>query len=144
MKSTLLIALILAGHSAQSFAEEKMTGENVEMCCSHPSGEKHEFHAQLKELKERLVLTSEQEPLWKSWSAQLQKAHQVMEEFRKGEEERRSLPAPERQEKWMKAMEEHLAKMRAALPDLKSFYSALNDEQRKKFDAEVPFRRGNH
>jgi hypothetical protein len=144
MKTALIIALILAGHANPSLGEEKESEKSSEMCCSHPMGEPRDFHAQLNELKGKLKLTAEQEPLWKAWTAQFQKAHQVMEDFRKGEEARRSLPAPERQEKWMSAMEEHVGKMRASLPDLKSFYGALNDGQKKTFDAEVPFKRGSH
>lgn len=144
MKTALIIALILAGQATPSLAGEKEGEKSFEMCCTHDKENHREFQEQLEKLRVKLKLTSEQEVLWKAWSAQIQKAHQVMEDFKRGEDDRRALPAPERQEKWMRAMEEHLARMRESLADLKSLYGALIDGQKKTFDAEVPFKRSGH
>lgn len=144
MKIALIIALILAGQVTQSLAGEKEGKKSFETCCTHDEENHREFEEQLENLRVKLKLTSEQEVLWKAWSAQIQKAHEVMEDFRRGEHSRRALPAPERQEKWMRATEDHLARMRESLADLKSLYEALIDGQRKIFDAEVPFKRSGH
>lgn len=141
MKTALTISLILAGQAAPSLAGEKETEHAFERCCSNTRENHQEFQSQLENLRMRLKLTTEQEPLWNTWSVQIQKAHQVMEDFKGEEDARRGLPAPERQEKWMTAMDVHLLKMRDSLSALKSLYGALLEGQKKTFDAEVPFKR---
>jgi hypothetical protein len=136
-----LIFLVLTFQFAQAEEPSKVK-KGAECECLNEADSPVPMEQSLKNLADKLNLTEAQKPLWETWSQQLLRAHHSKDEFNRTASERRKLPAPERQEKWMASVETHLHAMRESLPALRSLYSSFNDTQRVTFDAEVPFKHG--
>lgn len=136
-----ITAFILALTFSLADAEETSKTPKCSECeCRSDAESSTTLEQSLKGLSDQLKLTEQQKPLWDNWSQQLLRAHHSKDEFHRTASERRKLPAPERQEKWMASVETHLQLMRESLPALRSLYSSFNDHQRVTFDAEVPFK----
>ena len=99
-----------------------------------------QFDQKQTDLMSHLLLTPSQMPLWQEWSDRLMSAHRIKKSSHMKEKEWRQLPAPTRQEKWMLNVQEHLKFMQLSLPALTALYAALSVDQKKVFDAEVPFK----
>ena len=110
--------------------------------CKGEIGEAPPMEQSLHDLENKLGLSDSQQKLWTEWATKLLAAHHSMDEFRRTEAERRKLPAPERQEIWMKSVETHLGAMKASLLSLRALYVSLSDQQKAVLDREVPFKHG--
>jgi hypothetical protein len=140
MNQIFMIVLFAMMAQSPSAEESSKIQKNVESECMSESENVMPIEKSLENLEKKLQLTEQQKPLWTTWSTQLLAAHHTKDEFNRTAVERRKLPAPERQEKWMTSVETHVKAMRDSLPALKAFYGSLNDQQRATFDSEVPFK----
>jgi LTXXQ motif family protein len=134
-----LFAALFIGQCVQA-EESSDLKKSHEYKCMREADSNVPLEQSLKNLENKLNLTEQQKALWITWSTQLLAAHHIKDEFNRTSTERRKLPAPERQEKWMTSVETHLKAMRDSLPALKAFYGSLNDQQKIAFDSEVPFK----
>lgn len=82
-------------------------------------------------LHDRLKLTPEQEPAWKTFTEAIAPATMPTPPDRK---EMDKLNTPQRMEQALARMQEHQGKMQAHLTALKTFYAVLTPEQQKIFD----------
>lgn len=87
----------------------------------------------LGELKQKLAITPAQEAAWTTWTAALQPTHPA-QRLDRAEFER--LTTPERIDHMRALRAERGAQMDKRMDATKVFYSALNAEQKKVFDAE--------
>jgi protein CpxP len=93
----------------------------------------------LNELKQKLQITPGQENAWNAWTSALKPG--AMQRPNRGEFAR--LTTPERIDRMRALRAERGAEMDKRMDATKDFYSALNAEQRKVFDAEgLRFMRG--
>ncbi|MFZ6681493.1 Spy/CpxP family protein refolding chaperone [Undibacterium sp. Tian12W] len=83
------------------------------------------------ELHDKLKITAAQEPAWKTFIDAMNPGAMPARPDRK---EMEKLTTPERMEKGLEKMKEHLAKMQTRLTALKTFYAVLTPEQQKIFD----------
>lgn len=83
------------------------------------------------ELHDKLKITAAQEPAWKTFIDAMNPGSMPARPDRK---EMEKLTTPERMEKGLEKMKEHLAKMQTRLTALKTFYAVLTPEQQKIFD----------
>ena len=83
------------------------------------------------ELHDKLKITAAQEPAWKTFIDGMNPGAMPARPDRKVMEK---LTTPERMEKGLEKMKEHLAKMQTRLTSLKTFYAVLTPEQQKIFD----------
>ena len=95
--------------------------------------------ARMAELKQKLQVSAGQEAAWNTWTAAMKPApHQRPE---RGEFEK--LTTPERIDRMRGLRAQRNAEMDKRMDATKSFYSVLNAEQKKTFDAEsLRFLRG--
>ncbi|MES2264053.1 MAG: Spy/CpxP family protein refolding chaperone [Pseudomonadota bacterium] len=89
-------------------------------------------------LHDKLKLTAAQEPAWATFKAattpQLPAAHADRAALAQ-------LSAPERAEKHLAMVKEHIARQETRVAALKTFYAVLSPEQQKTLDAELAHRR---
>lgn len=93
------------------------------------------------ELKAKLKITASQEAAWTAWTAAMQPpAHMGQRPTPEQQAEFAKLTTPERIDKMHALHSERMAEMTAAMNKhgdaTKTFYAALNAEQKKTFDAE--------
>jgi protein CpxP len=86
----------------------------------------------LGELKQKLQITPVQENAWNAWSSAMKPAARQ----RPNHAEWAQLTTPERIDRMRAMRAERSAEMDKRMDATKNFYSALNAEQRKTFDAE--------
>ncbi len=83
------------------------------------------------EMHDKLKITAAQEPAWKAFIDAMTPTSMPV---RPDHKEMDKLTTPERMEKRLDKMKEHLAKMQTRLTALKTFYAVLTPEQQKIFD----------
>ncbi|MFZ6768881.1 Spy/CpxP family protein refolding chaperone [Undibacterium sp. Di26W] len=83
------------------------------------------------EMHDKLKITAAQEPAWKTFTDAMNPGAMPA---RPDHKEMAKLSTPERMEKGLEKMKEHLAKMQTRLTALKIFYAVLTPEQQKIFD----------
>ena len=87
------------------------------------------------QLHDKLKLTPQQEPAWKTFTDATNPAHAGMHKDRSAEHQTMAtLTAPARMEKMLEHAKERLARMQQHLDALKTFYAVLTPEQQKIFD----------
>lgn len=158
MAATLALALGL-GAGAWVWAEEGKDSQSdgrdaVESCLEKPGPRGHVDHTQLIEqhlssLHADLKLNTEQDTAWNEWAGQVRKHMAEIKEKRPDFRALENLPAPERMEKWLAFGKERQSKLEQGLAATKTFYAALQPEQRQIFDQRFDFfkpggRKGKH
>jgi hypothetical protein len=94
----------------------------------------------LANLKQKLAITPAQEAAWSAWTASLQPTqHQ-----RPNRAEFQNLTTPERIDRMRSLRAERNAEMDRRMDATKTFYAALNPDQKKVFDAESARMMGGH
>ena len=92
------------------------------------------------ELKAKLRITAEQEGAWTSFTAAMKPSAGWMDHKRPDRAEMDKLTTPERIDKMHAMRAQHMADMNTAMDKrdeaIKTFYAALNADQKKTFDAE--------
>lgn len=83
------------------------------------------------DLHDKLKITAAQEPAWKTFIEAMSPGTMPAHPDRK---EMEKLTTPDRMEKGLEKMKEHLARMQTRLTALKTFYAVLTPEQQKIFD----------
>ncbi|MBC3920924.1 Spy/CpxP family protein refolding chaperone [Undibacterium sp. CY18W] len=83
------------------------------------------------ELHDKLKITAAQEPAWKTFTDAMNPGTLPA---RPDHKELAKLSTPDRMEKGLEKMKEHLAKMQTRLTALKTFYAVLTPDQQKIFD----------
>jgi periplasmic protein CpxP/Spy len=99
-------------------------------------------------LKEKLKITSAQEPAWTAFTAAMKPPANAMRDRHAQHAELQKLPTPERIDKMRALRTQHMAEMSKVMEQrgdaTKTFYAALTPEQKKTFDAEAAQRGGRH
>jgi len=83
------------------------------------------------EMHDKLKITAAQESAWKTFTESMNPGAMPA---RPDHKEMAKLSTPDRMEKGLEKMKEHLAKMQTRLTALKTFYAVLSPEQQKIFD----------
>jgi protein CpxP len=152
-KSTLVAACIVGGlgfvGTAMAYGPE-MGGQSHGMMGEHGSRDSAKMQQRmtkhLGELKAKLKLTADQEGAWTALTAAMQtpagKGPKNRDEAKKLHDEMQKLTTPERIDR-MKAMHaERQSQMDKMGGAIKNFYTVLNAEQRKVFDANAMLHQG--
>ena len=100
------------------------------------------------ELKDKLKITSAQEPAWSAFTAALKPPETMMQDRRSQHAELQKLPTPERIDKMRALRTQHMTEMMRRMDQrgeaTKALYAALSPEQQKTFDLEASQRGGRH
>jgi len=123
--STALIAAPLL-----SYADDAKEGTETGM-----HGQVMPIDKKTESLKEKLNITSTQDPAWKAYVSSIKQDVEDMKAARKDLQTSKTLPAPERMSKHIDLMEKHLADLKDTQGKLNTLYGQLSADQKKIFDS---------
>jgi hypothetical protein len=139
IRTTLIAASLIAGLSglalAQTAPEGKSSGPHAERMDKMRAqmGERHAKH--LAELKGKLKLEAGQAPAWAAFEQSMQPPAQPMAHPDRAAMEK--MTTPERIDQMQAHKAQRDSQMQKHAEATKTFYAALNAEQKKVFDAET-------
>lgn len=135
---SVLMAGLLSSAALVAFAQADDMGGHMQHHPMDPA-KMEQMHARhLAELKAKLKITPEQESAWNTFSSAMKPPTDAMK--RPDMAELDKLSTPERLDKMQALRKQHMAAMDSAMEQrdqaTKTFYAALNAEQKKIFDNE--------
>lgn len=137
IRTTLIAASLLAGLSGLAFSQTTTQAPATSPRAEHMDkmhakmGERHAKH--LAELKGKLNLQASQEGVWTSFTQSMhQPEHAARPDFASMEK----MTTPERLDRMQAIKTERDAQMQKRIDGTKTFYAALNAEQKQVFDKE--------
>jgi Spy/CpxP family protein refolding chaperone len=137
LKSKLTMIVLTAAFAAGAQAQSAPAADSGKPAAQHEKMDHAKMQAMMQkhiaELHDKLKLTPQQEPAWKTFIDAVKPGEMKMpsEQDRKAMDQ---LSAPDRMEKHLQMMKERMAKMESRLAALKTFYATLTPEQQKTFD----------
>jgi len=144
----LLLAGLVATFAAGAMAQTPPTppagapGPRHERMQRHDPAKMKEFIAKRQAaLKQKLAISPAQEGAWTAWTGAMQPP--ATRPARPSREDIAKLSTPERIDKMREMRAQRQARMDQRADATKTFYAALNADQKKTFDAET-LRRGGH
>ncbi|MBC3875711.1 Spy/CpxP family protein refolding chaperone [Undibacterium flavidum] len=106
-------------------------GKNMEKMHERMQAGMEKHRAQLHD---KLKLTAQQEPAWKTFTEATQPHHAAMPDRQAEHKAMMTMSTPVRMEKMLERAKDRLARMQQHLDALKTFYAVLTPEQQKIFD----------
>jgi periplasmic protein CpxP/Spy len=135
LRNSILIGLTVLGMGSATLTAyaAPAPGEHGAMMEGRHAKMAERMAEHMTKLHDKLKLTAAQEPAWATFSKAVTPPAMTPGD-RAERDAMAKLPAPERAEKMLAKMKEHVARMESHLGALKTFYAVLTPEQKKVFD----------